>query len=128
MHLFELWSDTWLQYAAMGLSLIGLLKNNFLAETFLQVPNVGSMTTANEVDKTQYIIAQMAEVSKGVLTVGSAVGFASGFLGDSAHYANSDLAPFFFYMFAFTLMFFGASFGLMQQYGLQALMSDWTAS
>ena len=35
MHLFELFDEGFLRYSAMFLSFVGLVKNNFLTDTFI---------------------------------------------------------------------------------------------
>ena len=66
MHLFNLYDASFLRWAALFLSSLGILKTNFLTDIFLQAPNGATnidvpFTYAPDLDiaTTQYIISQM---------------------------------------------------------------------
>ena len=66
----------------------------------------------------------MAQVSKGVLAVVSLLSLVINIMNDtSLLIPNSDITPLFWYMWTFTLMFFGTTVGLMQKYGLQSMVA-----
>ena len=111
----------------MFLSLVGIFKNNFVLETYLANPANFDITTLFNIDSnialTQFLIGEMAMVSKGVLAVSSFVAFISNFFNSNSFLPQTDVVPFIWNLFIFTVTFWGATFGLMQKYGVQSMIT-----
>ena len=125
MHLFQLFDENLLRYSAMFLSFVGLIKNNFITETFLAAPAPAQFSPDYDIAFTQFLIGQMAQVSKGVLAISTFLSFLSSFFDGAGFLPETDLVPFFWNIMMYALMFWGAQLGLMQKYGFQTILNDW---
>jgi ABC-type Na+ efflux pump permease subunit len=116
MHLFHVFDENFLRYSAMILSMIGILKNNFITETYFEGTPL-SMNIDNNVYRTHFIVTQLGQFSKGVLTVSSLLAFIAAFF-EGETIANTDVTPYFWHMFAFVFFFYGTMAALMEKTGL----------
>ncbi len=132
MHLFELFDEDLLRYSALSLALLGLFKNNFLMASFFSQTPIATVDWQSlinidyDIGRTQNLIGALSQISKGVLFMGSLVAFVANLFDGDSFLPHTDVVPFFWNLTMFTLFFFGTVTGLMQKYGLQTILNDWT--
>ena len=61
-----------------------------------------------------------------MLSLSTILTFASAFFPGSSFLPQTDFVPLFWNLFTYTLLFFGSIVGLLQKYGLQSILNNWT--
>ena len=110
------------RYIAMFLSVIGLVKTNFLVSTFFHAPNAAYAVSQTDQDLTDSLITSLETIRDGLHSFASSLNIVSTFVPDSTQKLIDYSPQFHFSMFTASLFLQSSLLALVFKYMTTALL------